>query len=583
VQNGVNQKRHKPNTIGLQESDLLMTWQGALLPLCLLSTFSLCLMYTLGGILLMGLVYFLIFLSKKNRNMAEVIERNSPYCQIAEATGDIYFFVDTAGHIEWNRDVGVAFLGYEPETVDLQSVSFERWVYPSDLNNFLEAWQGLKEGRQLDMEVRLMRPNGRICWVHIFAMPSASYAAVGMMQNTQQLHEFREDISEARRLQTVGTMAGGIAHEFNNHLTPIRGFIELALDYLGPDHPVSEGLDTALNRVEYCTELVSQIQAYGRKSLLLPEPVDLLRLLPSVARLALSSHRESMHVKIRLEEEYPKTMPELLVDQGQFQQAMLQLIKNALESMPDGGLLKIRAESVYVHKSDVSEQKEARPGEFICIDVIDTGIGISPEILSQIFDPFFTTHKRAIKRGMGLPMVQGMVAQHGGWLEIRTQPGQGTDVRIFFPLKGNKGREEKAVIADEDGTMSVLPAAPLGRMLIGDDESLIRSLIRKVFESEGWDVEEATDFDVVINRIRTEDPMDLLVVDLTMSGPPAEEMVEEMMIKWPDTKLVIISGFGRDERVEDILKIADGEFVSKPFSPKDLLSTIDRLMAEKEQ
>lgn len=530
------------------------------------------------------LAVILIILVCRQRRIRQAATGCTNYQLIADAAGDIFFRVLPDGRIQWSQDIGVAFLEQTPGEVDLQPETFERWVYPADYENFQQAWHALMQGDRLDVEVRLLRSNGRVCWVRFFAIVPDLETAVGVLRNTQQLHEFREDISEARRLQTIGTMASGIAHEFNNHLTPIRGFIELALDFLGPSHPVSEGLETALNRVEYCTELVSQIQAYGRKSLLLPEPVDLLRLMPSVVRLAMSSHRENRHAHVRLVEEYPDQLPVLLVDQAQLQQSLLQLITNALEAMPNGGVLTIRAESVFVHKSDLTEQREVHPGQFICLDVIDTGMGIAPENLSQIFDPFFTTHKRADKRGMGLPMVQGMVAQHGGWLEIRSQPGQGTAVRIFLPLKREKVREEaRLVVPDADGTMPVLPAAPVGRMLIGDDESLIRSLIRKVFEGEGWEVEEATDFDAVLRRVQdSKAPMDLIVVDLTMSGPPAEEVMEEMVRNWPEARIVIISGFGRDERVERILQATGGRFVSKPFSPKDLLSEIDELMAENE-
>jgi signal transduction histidine kinase/CheY-like chemotaxis protein len=520
-----------------------------------------------------------------NNNENNLVPESRYYQLIAQASGDVFFSVSFAeNRFTWRADLGHEFMDYLPGELDPQPENFEHWIHPSNSEVWQTVWADLLRGKPVSIELRLKRKDNQGCWVHMVAVPveqeEHTGRAVGLVRKTQHIHAVQEDLAEARRLQTVGTMASGIAHEFNNHLTPIRGFVELALDHLGADHPVSEGLQTALDRVEYCAELVYQIQAYGRKSLLLPEPVDAKRLLPSVIRIAISTTRQGS-APITLKEKYPEDMPVLWVDQAQFQQGVVQLVKNAMEAMPDGGTLTVRAESIFVGNRDSQGLKEARSGAFVCISIIDSGVGISQTNLEHIFDPFFTTHNRVDKRGLGLSMVQGMVAQHGGWLEIRTEEGRGTEVRMFLPLR-KEARKDAEPIVDADGTMQVLPAAPLGKMLVGDDETLIRSLVRKVFEGEGWSVEECASFDDVLSHVRSDSfDADLLVLDLTMSGPPVEDVVEEVVKLHPDVKILIISGFGRDKRVEHLLEVSKGEFVGKPFSPKNLLSKVDELMAQK--
>jgi two-component system, cell cycle sensor histidine kinase and response regulator CckA len=213
----------------------------------------------------------------------------------------------------------------------------------------------------------------------------------------------------------------------------------------------------------------------------------------------------------------------------------------------------------------------------MCIRVADTGIGISPEHRARIFEPFFTTHGRAVARGMGLPMVQGMVAQHGGWMEIKTDVGKGTTVALFLPVKQLPVAEGAPV--DPDGTMSVDPVAFPGRMLVADDEPFIRRLIKKVFRSEGWQIDEAKDNDEVLEKVGGNgDAYNLIVLDLTMPGASTEETIRHISRTDPAARILFISGYARDERIERLLGMTKSDFISKPFSPKELLTRVDELV-----
>jgi len=507
--------------------------------------------------------------------------------RIVEASGDIVFEFDAERRtIHCSADLGAQMLNYGPNEICLDVQHPERLVHEADRKAFADCWSELAANHPVELEFRLRKRDGQWCWVQLVAVPmdgkdGTAARAVGVLRNTQELHAAEEALSESRRTETVGTMAGGLAHEFNNHLTPIRGYLELAVDELGGDHEVTEGLRTALERVEYCADLVAQIQAYGRKSLLLPKPEDVSRLLPTMIRLAMSMDRQKAE-KVTLIEEIPETLPEILVDKGQLQEALTQLVNNAVEAMPDGGTLTIVAEEVYIHRQ-TGRRREAKPGAYVCIRVIDSGEGVQPEHQPHIFDPFFTTRGRAKARGMGLSMVQGMVAQHDGWIELHSTPGKGTHVYLFLPVQPAEaavaGSAPSHFRADDDA-MVALPAAPVGRLLVADDESPVRQIVRRVFEKEGWKVEEAADSGQVLDRFaRGPQDIDLLILDLAMPGPPVEQVLATILTAREEVKILLISGFDRDDRIEKLSNRPEVDFIGKPFSPKQLLSKVDDVLA----
>lgn len=509
------------------------------------------------------------------------------YQQLALVVGDVLFEVEPeTGNLNWFGDPASLLLGYAPGELQLTKETLKQLVAPEDRIKLEQALDQLLHGEKVNTDIRLTRQDGEPGWVQIAGGSVKNPArkasrVIGILRDTQELHEALVSLYEARRMETVGNMASGIAHEFNNHLTPISGYIELTMDHLGPDHPMSEGLQTALERVHYCADLVSQIQTYERKSMLMPESVDVARLIPPTVRLALSFF-PGIDEKIAIKEEWTPDMARVWVDQGQFQQALLHLIRNAIEAMPDGGTLTVKAESVSRAESSEHGDEAGPSGEdrYARISVIDTGKGIRPEDRSHIFEPFFTTHGRAMARGMGLPMVQGMVAQNEGWIEIETKVGKGTTVAMYLP-QAKDVESASGPTMDADGTMKVESAAAPSRMLVADDEVFIRRLIHKVFDAEGWNIDEANDYDEVIALLeKNPDSYSFVVLDLTMPGCTTEDAIRKLSETQPDARVLFVSGYARDERIERLLKMVPSDFISKPFSPKSLVTVVDELLAE---
>lgn len=505
------------------------------------------------------------------------------YRQVAAVLGDALFVMyPERRNVEWFGDPG-EWIGYAPGELTLSLDAFQTQVAKEDLPKLENALENLLAGHRVQVDIRLRRKDHTYHWMQLAGGPvydetGRMVRIAGALRDTDPLHRAISSLSESRRMEAIGSMAGGIAHEFNNHLTPIGGYIELAIDHLGPNHALTEGLQTALDRVHYCADLVAQIQSYGRQSMLLPARVDIGRLIPATARLALSAHPGAQE-RIQVKEALPDDLPKVWVDQGHLHEALVHLLRNAVEAMPDGGQLTLSAGKALADTIPPNSSLKARAQNgYVRISISDTGRGIAPEHRPRIFDPFFTTRSRAVARGMGLPMVQGMVEQHGGWIDIQSEPGRGTTVNLYLPAAVEPSTP--AVPTDEDGTMTVQPAAAPGRLLLADDELSIRRLLSRVFELEGWQVDEAEDYDGVMKAIH-EDPSGyaLFVLDLTMPGCSTEDAITALRERDPNARVLFISGCSRDERVEKLVQMIRSEFVSKPFSPQKLVEKVDQLLA----
>ena len=505
------------------------------------------------------------------------------YRLTAEASGGVCFEYDIESRrLRWiNRD-RLALLGLDSGTPFQIGAESDR-VHPDDrvsLKNLLDGFAG---GRKADLQFRMLTLADTWAWFSISAIPVSGRKgrlskAIGVLRSTDALHEMQKKIAEDRRLETLGTIAGGIAHEFNNHLTPVRGFIELALDDLPPDHPSYDGLETALDRVIHCSELVSQIQAYGRKSLLVMKPTNVAQVLDEAVASSMAAHGKLAH-DVDLKQAWPENLPQTQLDTNQFKQAVSHLVRNALEAMRKGGCMTIHASERWVTEEDCVGKQEAKMGHYVAVSVKDTGSGIPLEHLNRVMDPFYTTHGRARASGMGLSMVHGMMAQHGGWMDIVTAPNSGTEIILYFPVDEALA-VEGAPPTREDGTLCLPAICEAGRVLAADDEVFIRNLVRKMFEAEEWTVDESVDHPATISRFTdaTESSYDLVVLDLTMPGGTAEETIETILRESPETKILISSGKHHDERVERMVLHPGVEFIPKPFSPRELMAKVDSML-----
>jgi len=490
--------------------------------------------------------------------------------QISEANRDIIGELNLAtGQINWHSNFVNNFLQF-PKGASFECLDdFIRHLSPESLPRFKKLWKNFLKISVFDTMLSFLTTDGIQVWCRAFVLkPQDSDSNIDWILVIRPRNDAMIDFVNKNQ-QSVKTLAAGLAHEFNNGLTPIRGFIELAIDQLDKDLEITQDLMMALDRVEYLAQLVEQIQQYGQQSLIHTQEVDISKTLPSIVNV---SHKMLglPNNFIKLEMTVPDNLPALMLDSEAFRRVVDEVIKNASKAMPKGGILTVEA---FTHQVGEFE-------EFIVVNVKDTGVGISTENLTDIYDPFFTTHGRANSKGMGLSMVKGIVEQHGGWIQVSSIEGVGTEVRLNFPVLDIINPEAR--VGEESGgdeeELNVIPAADVGRMLIADDEEYIRQLINKVFKPEGWVVDEAVDYLEVTQLIQANPHhYELILLDLTMPGPKIEDVIEIIRNVGSEAKIIIITGAAKDDRIEAMLIPGKVAYVPKPFSPKNLLMFIDKM------
>ncbi|MBI5070913.1 MAG: response regulator [Deltaproteobacteria bacterium] len=373
-------------------------------------------------------------------------------------------------------------------------------------------------------------------------------------------------LREARRMEAVGRLASGVAHDFNNLLSVITSNVELALRDLPEGHPVREYVADVGLAGQRAAGLTRQLLAFGRRQPLEKRPMALADLLPDMHRLLSRVLGEQLALSVDL----PAGLPPLLADAGQVEQVILNLAVNARDAMQSGGHLRISARR--------ARPEELRPGAtapagFVRLSVEDDGPGMTPEVKSRLFEPFFTTKPRGEGTGIGLATVQGIVEQHGGWVRVESELGQGSAFHLFLP------------VADAPPVPRRLTPAPgLGRggretLLLAEDDPLVRYTASKVLHRLGYEVLVARDGCEALQLVQQHaGRIDLLVADVVMPGLSGPDVAMRALQLRPDLRILYLSGYPQ-VFVDEGGIIGDGvELLRKPFTPELLGSRVRRLL-----
>ena len=366
--------------------------------------------------------------------------------------------------------------------------------------------------------------------------------------------ELEEQVRHAQKMDAVGTLAGGIAHEYNNLLTAILGNVALALSDLPAEHPLVPGMRDAETAALRAADLTRQLLGFSRRSTLRPQPTQLR----DVVEEALAFVASSMDPRIVIERAFQPDPCMVYADPAQLGQMVVNLCVNARDAMPDGGRLGLELDL-----RAVPVGRGCGRGQFVRLSVSDTGTGIAPEALARIYEPFFTT-KGPVGTGLGLSVVHGIVEQHGGWIECHSVPGQGTTFVVHLPHMepGNAERDRRAPHSET--------------VLVVDDEDALLDLARTVLERLGYRVLVAHDGAEGVEVFRREQGrIDVVVLDRTMPRLSGRDTLRELRLLRPDVAVVFSSGYepGSGPRAGAELE-ADG-FLPKPYPP-DLLGSMVR-------
>ncbi|MBK7368015.1 MAG: PAS domain S-box protein [Candidatus Eisenbacteria bacterium] len=412
-----------------------------------------------------------------------------------------------------------------------------------------------------DIEVKRQDSAPRFWSVTLAAIPAAGRDAPELAVLTISDITSRRDLEEryrhAQKLEAVGTLAGGIAHEFNNLLTAILGNVTLALLDLPADHPLVPGLRDSEAAAQRAADLTRQMLGFGRRTPLRMRPTDLRETiadsLPLVGRV--------LDPRITIERSDAEDLWTTLVDPAHIGQALMNLCVNARDAMPDGGQLRVST------RNAPAGRVPGRDGDHVVLEVTDTGQGMSPETVERIFEPFFTTRGPNHGPGLGLSVVHGIVEQHAGWIDCESSPGAGTTFRIFLP----RHVEEERPVVSATGHGEVV--------LVVDDEESVRALARSVLERLGYRVLQAADGMQALSLVRDlRGAVDIVILDQTMPRLSGVETLRELRRQAPELPVILTSGYepgGGPQGGSDVQ--ADG-FLPKPYAPDSLSRVVRNLL-----
>jgi len=395
-------------------------------------------------------------------------------------------------------------------------------------------------------------------------LPGAVGRALADAGVRRERAQLQRDLAQAQKLEAIGRLAGGVAHDFNNVLTAILGSAELLLLDAPRGGASREEVQIIRDAAVRAQELIRQLLAFSARQVLQPAVVDLNDLVKNLGRML----RRLIGEDLALLTELGPDLGAVRVDPGQVEQVLVNLAVNARDAMPDGGRLTIRTANV-----DVSEAAELPIGRYVLIEVADTGTGMDAATMARAFEPFFTTKERGKGTGLGLASVYGIVRQSGGHIGLTSAPGAGTTFRIHLP------RVEAAVDAAHEAPAVAAPAAGTETILVAEDEQMVRVLVRKVLEQAGYTVLLAGGGSEALQLAeRHTGPIHLLVTDVVMPGMSGRELARQLVTKRAGTKVLFLSGYADDAVARHGVLEPGTAFMQKPFTPSALARRVREVL-----
>lgn len=388
-------------------------------------------------------------------------------------------------------------------------------------------------------------------------------------QNRAERAMFEAHFHHAQKMEAVGQLAGGIAHDFNNILTVIVGFAGILKLNIGKDDPLVQHIEQILSASERASCLVRRLLAFTRKQTMEFRPENINEIIRETGNLLRRVIREDIELKFNLSQEAIVVM----VDKVQIEEVLMNLVMNARDAMPDGGILSIETGLMELSKNFVGAQSDDKPGLYAVISVSDNGEGMDEKTRERVFEPFFTTKEVGKGTGLGLSMTYGIVKQHGGYVNVYSEKGHGTTFKIYLPAVID------SLVVETKLPEYIAPNGGTETILVIEDDVKLRSFFSTLLSSFGYNVIEATDGEDGINKfMENKDKIAILLLDVIMPKKNGKEVLSEIRKTSSNVKVLFISGYTGD--VIQSMGITDKELnlISKPVMPADLLRKVREVL-----
>ena len=546
--------------------DIFQSWTRILV-LCLLAIFGSHVQYTFG-----------------KRKAADDALRKSEekYRTILESIEEGYFETDLEGNLTFFSNPFCKILGYSRS--QLIGANTRRYTTPETAEKMVRVTNRLLQSGMPEnvSNYDVIRPDGNkvLLELSLSILKEPDEEPIGFRgvlrdvserkKTEEEKHKLEYQLQQMQKMESIGTLAGGITHDFNNILMGIQGNASLMLLKIDSDHPNYEKIKNIEAYVQNGTALTKQLLGFARRGKYLVKATDLNDIIDKSSAL-FARTRKDVQIKTNLED----SLWTVEVDRGQIEQVLLNLYVNAWQAMPDGGSLYLRTENVMLDRSYVKPYK-VEPGRYVKISITDTGTGIDKGTLERIFEPFFTTKEMGRGTGLGLASVYGIIKSHEGYINVYSELDQGTTFTIYLPASGKEAVEDTKLIAE------ILKGS--GTILLIDDEKMILDVGRELLEELGYTVLSATSGQEAIEIFQeSRDKIDMIIMDMIMPGMSGSDTFDCMKEISPNVKILLSSGYSINGQATNILQRGCDGFIQKPFNINKLAETVQKIIPTREK
>ncbi len=494
---------------------------------------------------------------------------------LAENSPDIIISLDQKGYISYVNPVVEKVLGYSPH--ELAGKSFLVMAREQEAGEYTRQFRKVRNGETLvDYIGVLVHKNGSVRHFIFCGAPATDgqgnmMGIEGFLKDITERRNLEFQLQQVQKLEAVGTLAGGVAHDFNNILTAIRGSLDISLLMVGQNDPILKNLQQIEKAVTRASDLTRQLLFFSRRQPVEMAPLNLNQSVDNILRIIERLIGENIAITVDLA---PDLQP-VMADGGNIEQVIMNLMINARDAMPEGGAIIIRTRNATVGDDYVRVHSYARPGKFVCLSMEDTGIGMDGETVKHIFEPFFTTKEQGKGTGLGLAVVYGIVKKHKGWIVADSRPGEGTVFSVFFPVSA----EEPGKVPGDDARV---PRDSRGRgeeILVIEDDPSVLAFAGTALQANGYTVlTAASAMEARVMFHEHQDSLDLIFSDVVLPDKNGLDLVSEFESEKQGIRVLMTSGYMDENSLSRIIRDNNHRFLPKPYAMKDLLETVRILL-----
>ena len=504
------------------------------------------------------------------------VEAETRYRTLVEQLATITYIAKLGLHGEWlyvSPQIE-AILGFSPSEWLSEPGLWVSRVHPDDRRLVEETEEATFSGKPFRAEYRMFRRDGKVIWVNDTAAvvhdSDGNTLLHGVMVDVSERKQLETQLRQAQKMQAVGRLAGGIAHDFNNLLTVITGYAHSLLER---DHPAEDEVRRSAERIgsaaARAAALTRQLLAFGRRQMLEPRVLNLNSVIAEMDKIMRRLVTENIEIVTKL----GASLGSVKADPAQIEQVILNLVINARDAMPEGGVLTVETANLELDRGYADEHSTVRPGPYVMLAVSDTGMGMDADTQARIFEPFFTTKETGKGTGLGLSTVYGIVEQSEGYIWVYSEPGRGSSFKTYLP------RVDQAAQAVLKPTIELSAIHGTEKILLVEDDRMVRDLAQSVLRNCGYTViapERIADMESVCREYAGW--VDLLLTDVVMPGVSGRDLASSMTSLRPDMKVLYMSGYTDNAIVHKGLLDPGIWFLPKPFTPATLAAKVREVL-----